>query len=92
MENVLEYNKWEDKLWALYDSIFKDASYTIRDGVIFPDKYASTPFKVMIMNREAYDEQSYSLNQDGIAKRLEKELFLSKNKKHYVVVCVNILV
>ena len=27
MENVLEYNKWEDKLWALYDSIFKDASY-----------------------------------------------------------------
>ena len=53
MENVLEFNKWEDKLWALYDSIFKDASYTIRDGVIFPDKYASTPFKVMIMNREA---------------------------------------
>ena len=34
MENVLEYNKWEDKLWALYDSIFKDASYTIKDGVI----------------------------------------------------------
>ena len=68
MENVLDYNKWEDKLWALYDSIFKDASYTIKDGVIFPDKYASTPFKVMIMNREAYDEKSYSLNQDGIAK------------------------
>lgn len=43
MENILEYNKWEDKLWALYNSIFKDASYTIRDGVIFPDKYASTP-------------------------------------------------
>ena len=38
MENVLEYNKWEDKLWALYDSIFKDASYKITDGVIFPDK------------------------------------------------------
>lgn len=34
MENVLDYNKWEDKLWALYDSIFKDASYTIKDGVI----------------------------------------------------------
>ena len=31
MENILEYNKWEDKLWALYNSIFKDASYTIRD-------------------------------------------------------------
>ena len=82
MENVLEYNKWEDKLWALYDSIFKDASYTIRDGVIFPDKYASTPFKVMIMNREAYDEQSYSLNQDGIAKEIGEGIIPFKKQKN----------
>ena len=82
MENILEYNKWEDKLWALYDSIFKDASYTIRDGVIFPDKYASTPFKVMIMNREAYDKghESYSLNQDGIAKEIGEEIVPFKDQ------------
>lgn len=83
MENVLEYNKWEDKLWALYDSIFKDASYKITDGVIFPDKYASTPFKVMIMNREAYDENhsSYSLNQDGIAKEIGEGIIPFKKQK-----------
>ena len=83
MENVLDYNKWEDKLWALYDSIFKDASYTITDGVIFPDKYASTPFKVMIMNREAYDEDhsSYSLNQDGIAKEIGEGIIPFKKQK-----------
>ena len=82
MENILEYNKWEDKLWALYDSIFKDASYTIKDGVIFPDKYASTPFKVMIMNREAYDKghESYSLNQDGIAKEIGEEIVPFKDQ------------
>lgn len=82
MENVLDYNKWEDKLWALYDSIFKDASYTIKDGVIFPDKYASTPFKVMIMNREAYDKghESYSLNQDGIAKEIGEEIVPFKDQ------------
>ena len=82
MENVLEYNKWEDKLWALYDSIFKDASYTIKDGVIFPDKYASTPFKVMIMNREAYDKghESYRLNQDGIAKEIGEEIVPFKDQ------------
>ena len=83
MENVLDYNKWEDKLWALYDSIFKDASYTIKDGVIFPDKYASTPFKVMIMNREAYDKghESYSLNQDGIAKEIGEGIIPFKKQK-----------
>lgn len=83
MENILEYNKWEDKLWALYNSIFKDASYTITDGVIFHDKYASTPFKVMIMNREAYDTEhdSYSLNQDGIAKEIEEGIIPFKNQK-----------
>ena len=82
MENILEYNKWEDKLWALYNSIFKDASYTITDGVIFPDKYASTPFKVMIMNREAYDEDysSYSLNQDGIAKEIGEGIIPFKDQ------------
>lgn len=94
MENILEYNKWENKLWALYNSIFKDTSYTIRDGVIFPDKYISTPFKVMIMNREAYDKDylSYSLNQDGIAKEIGEGIIPFKNKKHYVGICVNILV
>ena len=82
MENILEYNNWEDKLWALYNSIFKDASYTITDGVIFPDKYASTPFKVMIMNREAYDENhsSYSLNQDGIAKEIGEGIIPFKDQ------------
>lgn len=82
MENILEYNNWEDKLWALYNSIFKDASYTITDGVIFPDKYASTPFKVMIMNREAYDKghESYSLNQDGIAKEIGEEIVPFKDQ------------
>ena len=82
MENILEYNKWEDKLWALYNSIFKDASYKITDGVIFPDKYASTPFKVMIMNREAYDEDhsSYSLNQDGIAKEIGEGIIPFKDQ------------
>ena len=83
MENILEYNNWEDKLWALYNSIFKDASYTITDGVIFPVKYASTPFKVMIMNREAYDEDhsSYSLNQDGIAKEIGEGIIPFKKQK-----------
>ena len=83
MENILEYNNWEDKLWALYNSIFKDASYTITDGVIFPDKYASTPFKVMIMNREAYDEDhsAYSLNQDGIAKEIGEGIIPFKKQK-----------
>ena len=83
MENILEYNKWENKLWALYNSIFKDTSYTIRDGVIFPDKYISTPFKVMIMNREAYDKDylSYSLNQDGIAKEIGEGIIPFKKQK-----------
>lgn len=59
-----DYNEWENKLWTLYNDIFKDASYTITDGVVFPDKYASAPFKVMIMNREPYEKKpnGYHLN------------------------------
>ena len=83
MTNIFDYHKWEDKLWTLYHNIFKEASYTITDGVVFPDKYASTPFKVMIMNREAYDAEhnSYSLNQEGLAKEIKDELIPFVNQR-----------
>ena len=83
MTEISKYFKWEDRLWTLYNNIFKEASYTITDGVIFPGKYASTPFKVMIMNREAYDTEcnSYSLNQEGLAREIEEELIPFANQR-----------
>ena len=87
-----EYFKWEEKLWTLYHSIFKDAVYTITDGVIFPDKYASTPFKVMIMNREPYDSQKYHTvsTKTDLKDRLKKESVPSIAKLFYVPIHVNI--
>lgn len=35
----------------------------------------------MIMNREAYDEKSYSLNQDGIAKEIGEGIIPFKDNK-----------
>ena len=63
-DNEEKYEEWEEKLWRLYESLFKDAKYTIKDVVIFPNNYATARFKVMVMNREPYDdeEKSYSLN------------------------------
>lgn len=68
MDINAKYLAWEDKLWKKYDELFPNAAYTITDGVVSPVDYASTPFRVMILNREAYDKEhdSYSLNLDGI--------------------------
>lgn len=83
MASSLDYFKWEKKLWAKYNGIFKDASYTITDGVIFPNKYASTPFKVMIMNREVYDTEngSYSLNQEALSTEIEVGIIPFKKQR-----------
>lgn len=63
-----KYLEWEDKLWKKYNKLFPNATYTITDGVISPVDYAKAPFRVMILNREAYDRDhdSYSLNLEGI--------------------------
>lgn len=88
-----KYFLWEDKLKKKYDELFPDATYTITDGVVSPKDYANTPFKVMILNREAYDENSdsYSLNVDGILgditsgkKVFEKQQNLRVRLKEYL--------
>ena len=49
-----KYNKWNNVLYNRYTKKF-DKKTTIWDGVIFPEKYAEAPLKVMILNKEAYD-------------------------------------
>ncbi|MBR6362142.1 MAG: hypothetical protein IKR88_02525 [Bacteroidales bacterium] len=57
------YKQWNDALYNHYIEKF-NAKTTIWDGVLFPEKYAKTSPKVMILNREAYDpepDNSYDL-------------------------------
>lgn len=78
-----KYNEWENSLWEKYDKDFPNVQGTIYDGVIFPEEYAVEPFKVLIMNREPYDddpENSYSLT-DEIAKRISNGTNIWENQK-----------
>lgn len=65
MEILNKYNKWDENLWREYDETFKDARYTITDGVVSPEDYYNSAVKIMFLNREPYDEKSqeYSLNE-----------------------------
>lgn len=59
------YHSWEVELEKEYNSIFFDAQYTkytIFDGVISPRDYFNSPIKVLFLNREAYDEDSYMIH------------------------------
>lgn len=88
-----KYFLWEEKLWKKYKELFPNATYTITDGVVSPKDYSNASFKVMVLNREAYDEDSnsYSLNLDGILgditsgkKVFEKQLNLRTRLKEYL--------
>lgn len=57
------YYDWEKELEKEYNEIFSDAQYTIFDGVVSPFDYFQSPIKVMFLNREAYDEDSYNISQ-----------------------------
>lgn len=56
------YYDWEKELEKEYNEIFSDAQYTIFDGVVSPFDYFQSPIKVMFLNREAYDEDSYMIH------------------------------
>lgn len=57
------YYKWEEDLKREYCELFSDSQYTIFDGVISPKDYYLSSIKVLFLNREAYDEDSYSISQ-----------------------------
>lgn len=60
-----KYYKWEQELKHEYDQIFTDAIYTIFDGVVAPSIYNEQVCKIMVINREPYDDEGngYSLNE-----------------------------
>ena len=60
-----KYSKWENELKCKYAKIFEDAAYTIFDGVVAPSIYSEQRCKIMVINREPYDDEgnSYSLNE-----------------------------
>lgn len=77
MEDILEkYNLWNRQLKKEYNSLFPNADYTIFDGVVFPEHYATSPLKIMFLNREPYDED---WTEYDLAEALRKEL-VSKTK------------
>ncbi len=52
------YKKWNDDLYQKYIQLFpEDKHTTIWDGVIDPASYTNAPFKIMFLNKEAYDEE-----------------------------------
>lgn len=54
MNNIVKYyNDWNEQCRKEYDCLFPEAEYTIWDGVIFPERYAKSPLKIMFMNRES---------------------------------------
>ena len=67
------YEEWEKQLYDEYEKLFPGAKYTIKDGVIFPEKYAESRLKVMILNREGYDldGEGYPLH-ETIRKQIEE--------------------
>lgn len=84
-EKVLEnYNKWNEQCRKEYDSLFPNAQYTIWDGVVYPELYATSPLKIMFLNREPYDEEFTEYNlADALRTELStgrKPIFASQTK------------
>ena len=72
MNNIVKYyNDWNEQCCKEYNSLFPEAKYTIWDGVIFPEKYAISPLKIMFLNREPYDPD---MSEYDLAKALCTEL------------------
>lgn len=67
------YYNWEEELEREYCELFQDSQYTIFDGVISPIDYFHSPIKVLFLNREAYDEDSYN-----ISRALKREIETGK--------------
>lgn len=80
------YTNWENKLYqkyaALHPELKNKGHYTIWDGVPFPEKYAVAPFKIMVLNKESYDEEleEYSLH-EAIAEQICKNECIFKYQK-----------
>lgn len=78
-----DYNIWESQLWEKYNKLFPDVEYTIRDGIINPEKYSNQPFRLLYINREPYDpdKDSYSLT-EALRKEISegKKVFKVQNK------------
>lgn len=71
------YKEWDDKMYEEYKQLFPESVYTnIWDGVIFPEKYAKSRLKVMILNREGYGEpfNHYFLHRT-IREQIEKDVW-----------------
>lgn len=70
------YVEWEKQLYKEYTKLFPEVKYTIRDGVIFPEKYAKSRLKVMFLNREGYDVdcEPYPLH-ETIREQIEKNVW-----------------
>ena len=59
IESVLKrYEQWNNDLYKRYIKKFNRET-TIWDGVIFPDEYANSALKVMVLNREAYGDPQW---------------------------------
>ena len=72
-----QYEKWDDQLYNEYEKLFPESEYTnIWDGVIFPEKYAKSSLKIMILNREGYGEpfNHYFLH-NTIRKQIEENVW-----------------
>ena len=55
------YKKWNDDLYQKYIKLFPEEKHTtIWDGVVDPVAYSRSLFKVMFLNKEAYDEEGNS--------------------------------
>lgn len=91
-EISIDYRNWDSQLWEKYSQVFKNVSYTITDGAIDPVSYAKSPCKPMLLNREPWDDEGYSLN-DALLQGIkdgtgvwDKQKNLRKHFRQYLAV------
>ncbi len=78
MDILDKYNFWNENLRIKYEKMWPEAKYHIWDGVISPADYYKAPVKILFLNKEAYDEDSYDLSK-ALKEELESNKPIFKN-------------
>lgn len=75
------YERWNKSLRDRYSELFRESTYTIWDGVISPVDYAGARMKVMILNREPYDQDNepYDLT-EAVCDRIKRDAWVFPNQ------------
>ena len=89
------YADWNNNLFQQYTKLFHEGEHTtIWDGVVSPTLYASSPLKIMFLNREGYTEEGNDYDvSDALFAAIGEEIRLFPDQrtmrshlKHYLLV------